>query len=68
MSTPMIRIHDVENDTVIDREMTTEEIAALNQSAEALASLEAQAQAKATARLAVLEKLGLTAEELAALL
>lgn len=68
MTKPMIRIHDVENDTVIDREMTTAEIAALKASADALTALENAAAAKAAEKAAVLAKLGLTAEELAALI
>lgn len=64
----MIRIHDVENDTIIDREMTDDEIAAMELANQSLKALEDSNAAKAAAKAAVLEKLGLTAEELAALL
>ena len=64
----MIRIHNTETDEIIDREMTSAEIAALEASAQALANLEAATIAKATAKQAVLNKLGLTDDELAALL
>ena len=68
MPKPMIRIHNTETDEIIDREMTSAEIAALEASAQALANLEAATIAKATAKQAVLNKLGLTDDELAALL
>ena len=68
MPKPMIRIHDVENDTVIDREMTAAEIAALKASNDALTALENAVAAKATEKAAVLAKLGLDEEEVAALL
>lgn len=68
MPKPMIRIHDTETGEVIDREMTAAEIVALEASAQALADLEAAIAAKAAAKQTVLDKLGLTAEELAALL
>jgi predicted DNA-binding transcriptional regulator YafY len=68
MPKPMIRIHDTETGEIIDREMTADEISALEASAQALADLEAATAAKAAAKQAVLNKLGLTAEELAALL
>jgi hypothetical protein len=63
MSRPIIRIHNVETDEVIDREMTVAEFAAYeaNQVAEALK--QAEAEAKAAQRQAILDKLGLTADE-----
>jgi hypothetical protein len=65
MKNPMIRIHDLETNEVIDREMTDEEAAALLPnplSEEEQAQLDAKnaAQAKLTA-------LGLTADDLKAL-
>ena len=54
---------DVETQTEILRDATDEEIAKIeNNENEALAR-EAEAEAKATARQAVLDRLGLTAEE-----
>jgi hypothetical protein len=63
MSRPIIRIHNVETDEVIDREMTAAEfkIAEAHQAAQAIA--QAEAEAKATAKAALLTKLGITAEE-----
>jgi hypothetical protein len=68
MSKPTVRIHDMATGEVIDRVMTDAEHAEWQaQQAEAEAQAEA-AQAKVAARQAVLDKLGLTADEAAALL
>jgi hypothetical protein len=70
MSNPIIRIHNVETDEVIDREMTDAEFAqyeADQAEAEAKAAeAEAKAEAKAAAQ-AKLAALGLTVEDLQAL-
>jgi hypothetical protein len=70
MSKPMIRIHNVETNEVIDREMNEEEYAKYKaeQEAETLkqAEADAKAEAKATAQ-AKLAALGLTVEDLQAL-
>lgn len=64
----MIRIHDVSTDQVIDREMTSDELATAKElSDQSIAAMEA-AQAKQIARQAILDKLGLTADEAAILL
>ena len=63
MTRPMVRIHDLSTDEVIDREMNDTEYAdwQAQQAADAAA---AQAKAdKATAKAALLTKLGITAEE-----
>lgn len=70
MTKPMIRIHDISTNEVIDREMTNEEFAIYesNQATQELAK--AEAEAKATARssaLAKLAALGLSADEIASL-
>jgi hypothetical protein len=68
MSKPNIRIHDLTTGEVIDRVMTDEEFTEWQtQQAETEAAIEAAA-AKTAARTAVLAKLGLSAEEAAALL
>lgn len=59
----MIRIHNIETNEIIDRELTTEEIA---ENLARDAAIEAQTQAKAEAaaqRQALLDKLGITEEE-----
>jgi hypothetical protein len=63
MAKPMIRIHNIETNEVIDREMTAAEfkIYEADQAANALA--QAEAEAKAAQRQAILDKLGLTADE-----
>jgi hypothetical protein len=63
MTNPMIRIHNVETDEVIDREMTADEYAIHLEQSDALADLKAQAESKAEARLALLERMGITEEE-----
>lgn len=68
MSKPMIRIHDTETNEIIDRQMTDEEFAQYEiEVADYLAKETAKAE-QAAAKQAALDKLGLTAEELAAAL
>jgi hypothetical protein len=67
-SKPMIRIHDTELDEVVDRQMTNAEFAAYEADMQATLQLQAEAAAKAAAKQAVLDKLGLSTEEVAALL
>lgn len=63
MTKPMIRIHNIETDEVIDREMTDQEFAAYEAEQAKYAAEAAEAEAKATAKAALLTKLGITAEE-----
>lgn len=67
-----IKIVDVSNGTDIEREMTKEEISELKEQQKiAIAELkaaEAEAETKETARQAIAERLGLSAEELQILL
>ena len=66
MTTPQIRI--IDGDTVTDRNMNADELANLKIMQDDL-KLQAKAQAaKAVAKQAVLDKLGLTADEVTALL
>jgi len=72
MTNPMIRIHDLKTNEVIDREMTKEEFEEF-QNPSYLKNPEyikqqADETKKAAARQVVLDKLGLTTEEIAALL
>jgi hypothetical protein len=65
---PMTRIHNAETNEVIDREMTDEEFASYQ---ETLASQEAkkiEAETKAAAKQAILDRIGLTADELKTIL
>jgi hypothetical protein len=63
MSRPMIRIHNVETNEVIDREMNDQEFAEYEEDQAASAARQAEAEAKATAKAALLTRLGITAEE-----
>jgi hypothetical protein len=70
MTKPIIRIHNLETDEIIDREMNDDEFEKYQAEAEAQALIEAQAAAKAAAKAAAeakLESLGLTKEDLEAL-
>jgi hypothetical protein len=68
MTKPTIREHNMETDQVIDREMTDDEYAFYEASnANLQANLKAE-QDKAATKQAVLDKLDLTADEVAALL
>jgi hypothetical protein len=67
---PMVRIHDLATDEVIDREMTDAEFAQYEADQAAQAIAHAEAEAKAATRASAIEKLsalGLTTEEIAAL-
>jgi len=68
MTKPIIRIHNSKTDEVIDREMTDAEFAAYKANQEAQDAKQAEAEAKATAKAALLSKLGITAEEAVLLL
>ena len=60
---PMVRIHDMETNEVIDREMNDAEFAQYEADQAAQIAAQAEAEAKATAKTALLERLGITAEE-----
>ena len=68
MTKPMIRIHDISTDEVIDREMTNEEYAAFQADQELQLAEKAKAEQVAADRAALLARLGITAEEAALLL
>jgi len=68
MTKPMIRIHDLSTDEIIDREMNDKEYADY-QAQQAVDNLAAEAEAKSSIeKAALLEKLGISAEELKTLL
>ena len=63
MTNPIVRIHNVKTGEIVDREMNEIEFAQYEaEQAAAVLKLE-QAETKATARQAVLDRLGLTEEE-----
>jgi hypothetical protein len=65
---PMVRIHNTQTDEIIDREMTDDEFADYQAEQAERAAKQAEAEAKATARQAILDRLGLTADEAALIL
>ena len=64
----MIRIHNTETDEVIDREMTAAEFKQYQANQEVEVARKFEIEAKAIAKAAILERLGLTADELKTIL
>ena len=65
---PTIRIHNIETDEIIDREMNDAEFAQYEADKAAQAAKQAEAEAKETAKVAILDRIGLTADELKTIL
>lgn len=65
---PIIRIHDLATNEIVDREMNDSEFAQYQADQTDREAIKAQAEVKATAKAAILDRLGLTAEEAALLL
>lgn len=65
---PIVRIHNTETDEVIDREMNDAEFVAYEADQAAQAIIKAEAEAKATAKAAILDRIGLTSDELKTIL
>jgi hypothetical protein len=63
MTKPMVRIHDTETDEVIDREMTAAEYKVYQANQAEAEAKKAEAEAKEIAKAAILDRLGLTADE-----
>ena len=63
MTRPMVRIHDLSTDEVIDREMNDAEFAQYEADQAAAAEQAAAEAAKASQRAELLERLGITEEE-----
>ena len=63
MTKPIIRIHDLETNEISDREMTTTEFNAYKKRQELVAEQQSEIEAKEAARQAILDRLGLTADE-----
>jgi hypothetical protein len=60
---PMVRIHNSETDEVIDREMNDAEFAQYEADKAARIAAQAEADAKAAEKQALLDRLGITADE-----
>ena len=63
MSKPMIRIHDISTDEVVDREMTNAEFKIWQADQAAEAARQAEAEARAAEKQALLDRLGISADE-----
>ena len=68
MTKPIIRIHNAETDEIIDREMTDAEFAVYEAEQTKQATTQTDKEAKANEKAALLDKLGITADEAALLL
>ena len=68
LTRPIVRIHNVETDEVIDREMNDAEFAQYQVDQAAQVAVKAEAEAKETAKAAILDRIGLTADELKTIL
>lgn len=68
MPNPIIRIHNVETDEIIDREMTAAEFKQYKENLAQIAAENNASAQKAAEKVALLERLGITAEEAALLL
>jgi hypothetical protein len=68
MTKPIIRIHNIDIDEVIDREMTAAEFKIYEAQQKADADAKAEAEAKTATKQAIADRLGLTADELKLLL
>ena len=62
-SRPMVRIHDLTIDTVVDREMNDEEFSQYQADIKAEADIKTEADARAAEKAALLERLGITEDE-----
>lgn len=67
MKKPMVRIHDLATDEIVDREMNDQEYANYLDQQKMQAAADKAAADKAAARAALLAKLGITEEEAALL-
>jgi len=63
MNKPLIRIHNVKTDEIIDREMNDAEFTKYQAEQELEAQRQAEAEAKAQAKAALLAQLGITEEQ-----
>ena len=65
---PTVRIHNTETDEIIDREMNDDEFAQYQIDKANYEAKLAEAEAKETSKAAILDRLGLTADELKTIL
>jgi hypothetical protein len=65
---PMVRIHDLGTDEIIDREMNDAEFAQYEADKATQLAKQAEIDTKETAKAAILDRIGLTADELKTIL
>ena len=65
---PMVRIHNAEINEIVDREMNDNEFAQYEIDKANFEAAKAEAEAKEAARQAILDRIGLTADELKTIL
>jgi hypothetical protein len=63
MTRPLVRIHNIETNEVIDREMNDAEFAEYQADKATQAAAKAEAEAKAAQKAALLDRLGITEAE-----
>ena len=63
MTKPMITIHNSATGEIVEREMSDEELAQWNLNQASAIAKKAEAEAKAAEKAALLERLGITADE-----
>jgi hypothetical protein len=68
MARPTVRIHNTETNEVIDREMNDIEFAEYKKDQEEIAAAKAEAEAKAIKKQEILDRIGISAEELKTIL
>jgi len=68
MSRPTIRVHDINTNEVIDREMTDTEYKQYQSEQKAAEAAQIEIEAKEAQRSAILDRLGLTTDDLKVLL
>jgi predicted flap endonuclease-1-like 5' DNA nuclease len=64
MSKPIVVIHNTETNEIVEREMTAAEFAQYKKDQTEKAAKQAETEAKEAERQAILDRLGLTADEL----
>jgi hypothetical protein len=63
LTKPMVRIHNIETDEIIDREMNDDEFAQYQADKVDQLAKQAEVEAKAAEKQALLDRLGITADE-----
>jgi len=68
MAKPMIQIENLETGEIVEREMNVAELKKYNESIKLADDMKTEAEANAIAKAAILDRIGLTADELKTIL